>query len=232
MSLQWSAQGIHLVKDIKRSILKKKILMSFVIDSNSWYDKVFRYLHLILGIAAVVIGAVNQSLGSNSSTSPILTGIVVVMIKMKDYLKFEKIKDVAKRQTVKYEQLYQRIDREMLKPDDKRQLLDDFITLINREFNSISMEDPNISRSSRDKYINLCKANGIQYDEDLEALQELIKDKQAKPDNEEKVQPTVRPRSTSDEAECAEFKEKMKTVDTQQDLQWAIERLETLDGQV
>jgi hypothetical protein len=275
---QWSDHGIHLIKDIKKSILKKKIMMSFVIDSNSWYDKIFRYIHLILGVSAVVIGAVNQNLDQASSTSPVLTAIVVAMIKMKDYLKFDKNKDAAKRQTVKYEQLFQRIDREILKSNDKRQTEDEFLMQINREFNSIEIEDPDIPRVLKEKYIALCKANNIQYDEDLEALQELVKEKhilfpvqpnnspistpcnnphieqnqqvQHNPHVEQKTTELpvpsttitinkprsslsiTRSRTASDEAERVEYKEKIKTVDTQQDLQWAIERLDTLNQTV
>jgi hypothetical protein len=207
------------------------------------------------------------------------------MIKLKDYLKFDKTKDRAKQQTVKYSQLYERIDRELRKPNGKRQNEEDFIYWTSREFNNLEVGDPDLPHSLKDKYISLCKENNIPYEEDLAMLQELIKDAAIAvvvdqiadgvgnvpddikyPENEHskvdgtrtatniqnvdtkadstvadrthidttetppKKVTTIRQRSESDEKARVEYREQIKTLDTSKDLQWAIDRLNTLES--
>jgi hypothetical protein len=85
--------------------------------------------------------------GSAERTSTIvviLSTIVAGMIKLKDYLKFDKLKDQAKQQTVKYQQLYQRIEKEMRKQLDTRQNGEEFISWVNQLSNFfIVIDDEN-----------------------------------------------------------------------------------------
>jgi len=208
---------------------------------------------------------INNTVENTSTAVLVLSSIVAGMIKLKDYLKFDKLKDQAKQQTIKYQQLYQRIEREMRKTESIRQNEEEFISWITRELSIIEVDDPDLPQSLKEKYIQLCKARGIPYDEDLEALGELFAAKvqivveqaadqyavdqslkmhvqqpinmQEDPHNDQKdpnidhktMYKTLRKqRSPSDEADRQEYREKVKTLDTAQDLNWAIERLNGL----
>lgn len=178
-SIIWSVENENSIRDIKKEILKKKIIMSFIINSYSKYDKIFRYIHLFIAAAVPVIGFASEEAAKNGSSSAtnasiVLGSIVAIMIKIKDYLKFDKLATVSKQQTVKYEQLYVRIDREMAKPVHKRQAPDDFIYWIDREFNNIEMADPDFTESLKHQYIAACKDRGIPCDDDLDVLGHLI----------------------------------------------------------
>jgi hypothetical protein len=174
----WTTSGISILNNIKKSILKKKILFNFMIDNYSKYDKIFKYFHIGIAVSIPVLSMINKiietSTDSTSTATLIFGSIVAAMIKLKDYLKFDKIKDTAKQQTIKYEQLYQRIEREMIKPIDKRQSEEEFIYWVNREFNNIEVLDPDISRTIKEKYMQFCKDNKVPFDDDLDMLKELM----------------------------------------------------------
>jgi hypothetical protein len=166
------------INNIKKSILKKKILLGFVIDHYSFWDKFFRYTHLTFAFLAPIVTLIdtlfNDKLEITSIPTLALGTIVAAMLKLKDYLKFDKIREEAKAQTIRYEYLYQKIDREMSKSIERRYHHDDFLYWINREFNNITLSDPDISLSIKDKYVKMCKAKNIPYDEDMDMLMELI----------------------------------------------------------
>jgi cellobiose-specific phosphotransferase system component IIB len=274
--MSWSEGVIEAIKDTKKTILKKKVILNIIIESYSWYDRIFRYSHMTIALVAPLISFLDQMINNtveNTSTAVlVLSSIVAGMIKLKDYLKFDKLKDQAKQQTIKYQQLYQRIEREMRKTESIRQNGEEFISWITRELSIIEVDDPDLPQSLKEKYIQLCKARGIPYDEDLEALGELFAAKvqivvenvvdqyavdqtlkmhvqqpinmQEDPHNDQKdphvdqkdpnidhkaMYKTLRKqRSPSDEADRQEYREKVKTLDTAQDLNWAIERLNGL----
>lgn len=166
------------INDVKKSILKKKVLLNIIIESYSWYDRIFRYIHIGFALTAPSISFIDQLVTGNveaTSTATLVIGSVVAgMIKLKDYLKFDKLKDQAKHQTVKYHQLYQRIEKEMRKPHTTKEAEEEFISWINRELVIIESDDPDIPQSLKQKYIELCKAKGIPYDEDLDELTKLF----------------------------------------------------------
>ena len=173
--MSWSVSAISAINDIKKNILKKKVLLNIIIESYSWYDKAVKYVHMFLAVATPVVIYVDQITASDqSSTAAIVVSAVVAgMIKLKEYLKFTKTKDQAKQQTVKYQQLFQRIEREMRKNDGK-QNEEDFISWVNRELSIIEIDDPDVPQSLKKIFIATCQEKGIPYDEDLEALSELF----------------------------------------------------------
>jgi hypothetical protein len=126
-------------------------------------------------IIAFVDQLVNNSIEQTTTTTTVLSTIVAGMIKLKDYLKFDKTKDLAKQQTIKYGQLYARIDREIRKPNESRQNVEDFIYWINREFANLEIADPDLPNSLKEQYILLCKENDISYSDDLSILATLNK---------------------------------------------------------
>lgn len=186
----WSKKSNIIINNIKRTILMKKIMLNFIIDNYSRYDKLFRYCHISIAALTPTIATINKLVSTNedqaNTVTLILSSLVAAMIKIKDYLKFDKIKETAKQQTIKYEQLYQRIEREMLKSIDRRQSEEDFIYWINREFNNIEISDPDISQSLKNKYIKFCKDNNIPFDNDIDSLQILIHNTNIKETRENK----------------------------------------------
>lgn len=265
--------GRKKINDFKKTIIMKKIMLNYIIDSYAWWDKAYRWTHAFSALAAFMLGTADKIIGTNDATTNlfiILAGITAVMVKVKDYLKFDKIRDLAKDQNVKYKQLFERIDRELMKPEKKQQTEDDFIYWINREFNNIEMSDPELSHSERKKFIEDCKSKGIPYDSDIELLNSLgsssntsnviqsavlvsdpssnvvvdvhpgiqshilssniptnVKSQITSDDNQPNIQPT-RFRSPSDEKDRQNYKNTLKTLNTKDDLRWAMERLNNL----
>ena len=167
----------HKIKNIKISILKKKILLNFIIDSYSWWDRLYRWIHTLLAIISpivVIIQYTIQYVSVSGTFSIILSIIVAVMIKLKEYLKYDKIKDIAKTQSAKYTILYDSIESELSKNKEKRQSIDEFLYWINREYNNIEVNDPEVSHRDKNKFIKLCKKKNIPYDEDISMLNELV----------------------------------------------------------
>ena len=298
-SIEWTTDGIQALNDFKKSILRKKIMLNIIITSYSKYDKIFRYIHMFLALATPLMVLISQmvsdSMGKVETPSIVISSIVAGMIKLKDYLKFDNTKENAKQQTVKYGQLFQRIDREIRKPIDKRQHEDEFIYWVNREFIHLELNDPDLPHSLKDDYIALCKDKNIPYDEDIEILTNMIQVERStmeRPVPEQNAnhqfanerltqsqlaqsqlaqshltqthltQPQItsnqtntintlhnssnimeenkpvamkrsgsiisKVRSLSDERDRIEYHEQIKTLDTSKDLQWAIDRLNTI----
>lgn len=296
---EWTQESITAINEIKQAVLRKKIILSMIIDYYSKYDKIFRYLHMTLAISTPIIAfvdqLVNNSIEQTTTTTTVLSTIVAGMIKLKDYLKFDKTKDLAKQQTIKYGQLYARIDREIRKPNESRQNVEDFIYWINREFANLEIADPDLPNSLKEQYILLCKENDISYSDDLSILATLnktthiqqlapytnvqqpeqaiiiqqpiqtnheqiheqtipiqptqiheqtippeplttLEHKEISPNvvitvNENAHRPsfnTAKYRSKSVERNRKDYREKMKSLDVNKDLQWAIDRLNKL----
>ena len=126
-------------------------MLSYLIDSYSRYDKIFKYVHMFFAIISPVVSLIDSNMSSISIVPVILSSLVAAMIKLKDYLKYDKIKELSKQQTVKYEQLFQRILRDTLKFNVI--IPEDYLYLINKEYNNIEISDPDIPRYIRDKYM-------------------------------------------------------------------------------
>lgn len=246
----WSEATFTRIKEIKKAILKKKILLSIVIENYTRLNKIFKYLHMTIALSTPAISLFD------SNVTLILSSIVAGMIKLKDYLKFDKIRELAKQQTIKYEQLYQRIERELTKKESDRQIEDEFIYWITREFNHIELADPEVSHGIKKKFIEKCQQLKIPYDEDLELLQILIKtddqqhqdpkDNTVQQPQSNKQEPDHQPpgqqshsdsksRSVSYISVCQEapetkrdYQEKIKTYNVNNDLNLTLQRLNDL----
>jgi hypothetical protein len=174
----WSLLALSKIKELKKTILKKKVMLNFIIDSYAWWDKAYRWFHISIAAFTPFIGIVSVTVEKSKEMQilfVILSSIVATMLKLKEYILFEKIRDVSKGQTILYSQLYERIERETIKPDNKKQPEDEFIYWINREFSHIELGDPELTYSDKDKFIKLCQSKGIPFDDDMDALQLLLK---------------------------------------------------------
>ncbi len=178
--MPWSKNIYNKLKEIKKIILKKKILLSLIINSYSWYDRFYRWSHMGLAMAIPVVALVQQTaqdVGASNIAVIIMGCVVASMLKIKEYIPYDKVKDVAKEQTLKYGNLYDQIERELLKSDATRQEEDDFFFWISREFNTIEVSDPEIEEDVKRDYIKMCKDKGIPYDDDINALDLLLMEK-------------------------------------------------------
>lgn len=176
MSVVWSESGLLKIKDLKKSILKKKIMLSFIIDNYAWWDKAFRWTHIGLAILTPILTTVQDTIqGANgSSTASIIIGFIVAgMLKLKDYVTYDKVRETAKEQTVKYRQLYETIESPQTS-HKKYHNEEEFINWVTESYNHICLTDPELSHSEKKKFIKFCRDKGIQYDEDLEALENLL----------------------------------------------------------
>jgi len=240
VSNKLSPEGVQKITCFKRSIIMKKILLDFIIDNYAFYDKLFRWVHRIVAVSTIAVATINKIVYTDNSTSIpfiILAGITAAMIKIKEDLRFEKIREKAKEQNVKYKQLYERIDRELLKPENKQQSEEDLLYWICRELNSLEMSDPDLTHNEMKKFLKYCHSEGIKYDTNTDLLNNLkvtddIKHTQQTPDNSI---PTInhiinlgRVRSLSEEREHENYKHTMRTINTKDDLLWARERLDAL----
>jgi hypothetical protein len=167
-NIVWTAVGLDKIKNTKKEVLRKKLIVDFVASNYTFHDKLYKYLHMLLAISVPIVSYINDYVTEHSdSNSPssapaiVLGGAAFIMIKIRDYLKYDRIREVAKQQSVKYVDLYKRIEREVLSPNVRHQSEDDFIYWINREFNSIEMSDPDISLRMKNKFETLCKHRGF-----------------------------------------------------------------------
>ena len=206
--MEWSQPGYKCISNIKKSILKKKIKLSFIINNYSLKDKVFKYIHIILAIATPVCALVEELTNSVQGSTLILSLLVASMIKLRSHLKYSKIHSIAKEQTIKYKQLYDRIESELIKPIAKRQTEDDFIYWIVREHNNIEAADPELTSSDIIAFKKICIEKKIPYDEDLQILQIMINDSST-------VSLSVRKESDN--------------MNVNEDLAWVMSRLDTLN---
>ena len=225
------------IKNIKMSILKKKIMMNILITNYSWYDKFFSYIHMTVAVITPMLAFISQlGIGADTINTVILitSGIVPGMIKIKDHLKYDKIKDQAKQQSAKYQQLYQHIDREMSKT--VKQNTNEFVSWINREFSIIETDDPELNSKLRAKYIQMCKEKNIPYDDDLQELTELLitntDETKEQPHLETKEQEQAQPGISHYQISIAknkdefikDYKKTLRSITPRADISWINER--------
>lgn len=178
----WSNTTHRIIKDLEKKILKKKIMLNFIVDQYAWWDKAYRYLQLFIAIVTPIFGIIESLTESSEGTrviSIVMSCIVAVLIKFKDFINYDKIHDSAKKQTIKYSQLYTKINREKSKPAHKRQEEADFLYIINKEYDIIEINDPEMTLDDKVKFKNLCKELNIPHDEDLDTLLILLRNSPA-----------------------------------------------------
>lgn len=236
----WSPHAISQVRRLKQTILRRKILLGFVETNFTWWDKWFKRTHLALASLAPMIALIDHQINGNvdatSDVTLVIGSVVAGLIKIKDYLKFDKIKEIAKQQNIRYESLMQKISSEESKPIGKKQSEEEFIYWINREFNSIEINDPEISMNMRNKYIQWCEKHKIQYDSDMDLLLQLEDEtksnNECKPAEQSHVinmpnEENLSPRSKRERRQTN--KKAVQSFDAQADINYAKERLEALN---
>ena len=233
------------VKHLKRLLLKKKILMSVVVDHYSKTNDIIKWITWISILLTPLLTLLStiyiNASGDINKVLLITSTIAAGVVKIKNYMNIDQYISSAKAQSIKYEKLYQKIDLENAKPANKKQSEDDFIYWITREFNSIEMNDPEISYNIKMRYITECKRNNISYDEDIAMLRSIDVDQNTKKqvsglelpgpssnlDIENQTPTSIR--SNEDVQNIIDYKANYKIYNNQQNINWTIERLNNLD---
>lgn len=176
--MTWDNTVLENIKDVKKKILKNKVMLNFLIDIYGKYDKYYKWGHIATALLSPLFGFINVASETNSSLNVLIVVFGCIstgLIKARDYIDYDKIKEASKRQTVLYTQLFDRIEREIDKPINRRQDSVEFLYWINREYTNIQINDPELTHSDKKKFIQMCKENGIVFDEDLDDLKKLVR---------------------------------------------------------
>jgi hypothetical protein len=229
MSIKWSENGNKRITILKKEILTKKIMLSFIIDNYAWYEKVFKYSQHLVTFSIPIISAVqtisNDSSNIVSGAVLVLSSIAAGMIRIKDYVTYDKLREVAKQQTVKYEQLYTKIEREMIKTDNQYKTEDDLIYYLDSSFRTVEVSDPELTHSMRRKFLDVCKEKNIPIQSDVDILGSILIEKPVETKEEIKTTDILSP---SPRRKKVEYTEKIKTYNTRADMDWALSRLNNL----
>jgi hypothetical protein len=170
------SQTNEYILDIQKSILRKKIMMNIIVENYSFFDSVFKWISMLIALTSPAISMIDRIINRNNdstgSATIVLSSIVVGLFKLKDFLKFDKIQDLAKSQSWKYDQLFKKIVREKITLSDST--MKDYVYWINREYNGIELNDPELTFKEKQKFQELCISKGIPTDDDLTKLDMLI----------------------------------------------------------
>jgi len=160
--------------DLKIKILKKKIRGNFIIESYANIDRLYRYVHMGFAISAPLMTlidfAATGDVNATFSASLILSAVVAGMVKIKDHMKFDKIRDIAKHQNLRYERLYKHIETESIKQQTPTR---EFIYWINRAYIDIEQMDPELPTKDKAKFLKFLADNNIKWDFDTDKLFDL-----------------------------------------------------------
>ena len=160
--------------DLKIKILKKKILGNFIIESYANIDRLYRYVHMGFAISAPLISLIDFAVtgegNATFSASLILSAVVAGMVKIKDHMKFDKIRDIAKHQNLRYEKLYKHIETESIKQQTPER---EFIYWINRAYIDIEQMDTELPTKDKPKFLKFLADNNIKWDFDTDKLSDL-----------------------------------------------------------
>lgn len=206
--------------DLKIKILKKKIMVNFIIEAYANIDRIYRYVHIGFAITAPLITlidyAVTGDVNATFSTSLVLSAVVAGMVKIKDRMKFDKIRDMAKHQNLRYERLYKHIEIESCKqqvPEPQ------FIYWMNRAYIDIEQMDPELPTKDKAKFLKFLSDNKIQWDSDIDKLADL---QRCQSNNITTNNTTTTYQPTHDYNSITSY-------DTNEDIKIAMDRLNTLN---
>ncbi len=168
--MDWSADANEKIRGIQLKILKRKIMLNMLINRYSLKSKLFRWCQKIIASLAVFLGFLQYVFQQLEIGGTIAFGATIVyniLLHIRDYVTYDRTRDVAKEQNVKYQELYEEIDNECIKNPDQKQREHDFINWINRSYEAIYASDPDLTQTEQLMFEELCKKHNIVVDDDL-----------------------------------------------------------------
>lgn len=247
----WTPDAKTKIRSIQLKILKKKVMLNMLITRYSRKDRIFRWMHKIVAMLAGIFEFIHYLLDATGYTG-VITLVATVMynvfLYVRDYITYGQTRDLAKEQNVKYQELYDEIESELMKPFSKKQVENDFINWITRIYDNINASDPELSQTEQVLFDKYCKEHGIMINEDIneyEKIKQLMNIKvevrdEAKRDG---VRDEVKQDTNERKSECNDESNKnipltepakphtnnrkiaMQNLDTDADLKWIAERL-------
>jgi len=199
----WSNDAKTKIDNIKKIILKKKIILGIMIERYSKFDMGLNMIQWSFVLIVPILSLISEVQVINfSKFILIISTLTAAIIKLKNHLNFDKIVNDCKDQCIKYERLFQHIDSEILKPEAKRQSEEEYIYWVTKDLNIIELSDPDISYIDKQKFIKKCKDANIPYEDEMSILVNMYSDKK--------------------------FKQEIKNYNNKADTDWAINRLNML----
>jgi hypothetical protein len=167
------------IKKIKIFILRRKIMLNFLVSLYRKWDRIFKVFQLLAAVAAPSVGLYEQSAGGTGEktmgvASAVLGFIVTLTVALRKFIVFDELQNTAKEQTIRYSQLLARIDLEGAREESN---MDRLLVDILREYSSIRINDPVLSADDREAFQKYCIENRIPPDEDIEQIRELLEEK-------------------------------------------------------
>lgn len=165
----------YAIINIKKQILKKKFLLEELCNSmkekNKWITVCLYLLSLLTGALSGIDYAFPES--KVQLVTSILAIGTMVLLKLKSYLNYDYIKELCKKQLVKYDMLFQKIERGITKHSYDQTDEEEFILCLYRELNVLENNDPEISNSIYDRFGEMCKQMNIPFNDTISQLAEL-----------------------------------------------------------
>lgn len=163
-------------KQLIREILKKKLLLRYVADDNAKKNKYVNLIVYILTVITAIISAIETAIPNLDIqyVTGLLSTVTFVVFKVKNVLNFSFICEQSKKQIQKYSVLLHNFENNINKIADPH-YREEYIMTMEREFNVLSMNDPEISIAAVTYLEDQCKAKGIPYDDTMEQLQKTYK---------------------------------------------------------
>lgn len=234
---EWTQHTIDKLCEFKQKILLRKINMDFIArryeKRDILYDRAVKLSHAVTFILSVA----SQLVGDDARWTLIFTTVTSAisggLIYLKEILDFD-VQTRAKSQTVKYSRLYNRIENEFLKSAANRQREEDFLYWIDREYENLEHEDPELDYDSEQQFGAYLAAQGIvPFENDIERLKAL-QDGRSRVNSgsgdecETRITDTIRENKERDRIEREEIK-KEESVNIAHDTRWAMERLRDIN---
>jgi hypothetical protein len=211
------------VKDIKRIILKKKILFNYLVDHYAFWARVYKYILNTFAICSILIGVITEIMNYQGSIIFIaINTITAALIKIREYLDFDKIKEVGKVQAIKYAQLYSKFEQGISQYRGSTHI-NEFLYWVSRELGIIEMGDPEINSKIRQNFIKICEKYGIKCEDDDLLMLKSLADQDTDATNS-----SIDSAFRENEQNKQEFKRMSVIYDNRAALKWALENLERL----
>jgi hypothetical protein len=147
--------------------------------------------------------------------------VVIGLIKLKESFKYDKYKEAAKEQSIRYSQLYDKIENDF---HNEEQTEDNFLYWMSREYGMVEMNDPEVSVTQRRKFEAECARRNIPYEDDVTALQNLMIDGSAD-DSVANSTTTLETAANDNESNRTNYVAARKTYDNNASLTWVMNRL-------
>ena len=226
---------------------RKKIQISAIISIYYIYTLLYKIVQFLFGLLTLIPAIIDIIYpdDGNNNTRIIIVGSIISLLEpiIHEKFNYESNRQQAKQQAIKYRDMYQRLET-LLSETSQTETLHD----IKKELQLLELDDIDMDYFIRMRYEKICKESNIPIDDDVDNLIDLLNKKknpvfkltahtieninnetELKNTNLDDTQvsssPRVKPRTLSK----ANYKKDLATYKSNDDLDWALERLATVN---